>query len=150
MISTLLGTTRSASVLIILCVLFFPLEAAFGHSGATIFRAGWLTDLLVLSLGPYVLCSAVVFWIMILFSGCLATWIPLSFRTAVRPRSIGGPGSGSRRLSISYIYWGHRCSHRVGFLVAISIRFITAPEQSDGWPPMAKPSGRSYLYRPTG
>jgi sterol desaturase/sphingolipid hydroxylase (fatty acid hydroxylase superfamily) len=102
--------------LLILCLIFRPLEAAFpAWPGQRFFRPAWITDLCFF-LGQYFLWGGLVFWLLSCFRTWLDARLPSGFREAVATQPWWLQAVEVVLLSDFLIYWGHRVQHRVGFL----------------------------------
>jgi sterol desaturase/sphingolipid hydroxylase (fatty acid hydroxylase superfamily) len=99
-----------------LCLVFWPLEAAFPAAKRQRFlRPAWWTDLCFF-LGQYLLWSGLVLWILGQFGGWLDRVIPAGFREGVASQPWWLQAIEVVLLSDFCVYWGHRLQHRVGFL----------------------------------
>ena len=99
-----------------LCLVFWPLEAAFpAKPGQRFFRPAWGTDLCFF-LGQYLLWSGAVLWLLSHFGIWLDTVIPAGLRAPVAAQPWWAQAGETILLSDFCIYWGHRLQHRVGFL----------------------------------
>jgi sterol desaturase/sphingolipid hydroxylase (fatty acid hydroxylase superfamily) len=99
-----------------LCIVFWPLEAAFpAKPGQRIFRPAWLTDLFFF-LGQYLLWNGAVLWVLAHFGATLQGIAPAGLRAYVAEQPIWAQAVAVVVLSDLLVYWGHRLQHRVGFL----------------------------------
>ena len=99
-----------------LCVVFWPLEAAFpARPGQRFFRPAWLTDLCFF-LGQYLLWNGAVLWALTHFGHVVHVAVPASFRDVVASQPWWLQAVEVVLLSDFCVYWGHRLQHRVGFL----------------------------------
>ena len=114
---TLYGLTFSTGMsFLFLCLVFWPLEAAFpAKPGQKFFRPAWWTDLCFF-LGQYFLWSSLVFFLLTRFGGWIDGIMPASFRQAVARQAWFVQAIEVIVLSDFFIYWGHRFQHRVNFL----------------------------------
>src|SRR5260370_5884100 len=114
MILFALGLT-GLSVLL-LCLLFRPLEMVFpAKPGQRFVRPAWFTDLCFL-LGQYLLWSGLVLWALVHFSHQLDGIVPQGFRQGVASQSWWLQVIEVVLLSDFFIYWAHLLQHRVGCL----------------------------------
>jgi sterol desaturase/sphingolipid hydroxylase (fatty acid hydroxylase superfamily) len=102
--------------LVLLCLVFRPLEAAFpAWPAQRFFRPAWVTDLCFF-LGQFLLWGGLVFWVL----SCFRTWLDggllYRFRGAVAAQPWWLQAVEVVLLSDFLNYWGHRLQHRVGFL----------------------------------
>jgi len=99
-----------------LCLMFWPLEAAFpAKPGQRFFRPAWFTDLCFF-LGQYLLWGGIVLSILNRFSGWLDGVAPASLRESVQSQPWWLQAIEVILLSDVCIYWGHRMQHKIGFL----------------------------------
>ena len=99
-----------------LCVVFWPLEAAYpAKARQRFFRPAWWTDLCFF-LGQYLLWPGLVVWILSHFGAWLDDVVPGSFRRSVASQPWWLQAIEVVLLSDLLIYWGHRLQHRVGFM----------------------------------
>jgi sterol desaturase/sphingolipid hydroxylase (fatty acid hydroxylase superfamily) len=99
-----------------LCLVFWPLEAAFpAKPGQRFFRPRWFTDLCFF-LGQYLLWGGLVLWLLTHFGARLQEILPAGFQQAVRRQPWWLQAFEVVFLSDFFIYWGHRLQHNVGFL----------------------------------
>lgn len=99
-----------------LCVVFWPLEAAFpAKPGQRFFRPAWWTDLCFF-LGQYLLWNGAVLWALTHFGHVVHAAVPASFRAAVASQPWWLQAVEVVLLSDFCVYWGHRLQHGVGFL----------------------------------
>ena len=99
-----------------LCLVFWPLEAAFpAKPGQKFFRPAWWTDLCFF-LGQYLLWTSLVFWLLSRFGGWIEWIVPANFRAAVARQPWWLQAFEVILLSDFFIYWGHRFQHRFEFL----------------------------------
>jgi sterol desaturase/sphingolipid hydroxylase (fatty acid hydroxylase superfamily) len=114
---TFYGLAFSTGVsFLFLCLVFWPLEAAFpAKPGQKFFRPAWWTDLCFF-LGQYLLWTSVVFWLLTRFGGWIDGIVPAAFRVAVARQPWWIQAIEVILLSDFFIYWGHRFQHRIGFL----------------------------------
>src|SRR5256885_2836968 len=99
-----------------LCLVFWPLEAAFpANASQRFFRAAWSTDLCFF-LGQYLLWTGGVLWILARFAGWIDHVMPAGFRQTVASQPWCLQAIEVVLLSDFFVYWGHRLQHRVGFL----------------------------------
>src|SRR5215211_7158945 len=99
-----------------LCLVFWPLEAAFpARKGQKFFRREWGTDLCFF-LGQYLLWGAAVLWVLTRLGGWIGSFVPSHLRSAVAAQPWLLQALEVIVLSDLFVYWGHRFQHRVGFL----------------------------------
>jgi len=99
-----------------LCLVFWPLEAAFpARAGQRFFRREWWTDLCFF-LGQYLLWGGSVLWVLNHFAGWVDGVAPPALRRSVASQPWWLQAIEVVLLSDFCIYWGHRIQHRVGFL----------------------------------
>ncbi len=99
-----------------LCLVFWPLEAAFpAKPGQRFFRPAWWLDLCFF-LGQYLLWSGGVLWLLNHFANWLDITMPFQLRAAVASQSWWLQAIEVILLSDFFVYWGHRLQHRVAFL----------------------------------
>ncbi|MFN3343730.1 MAG: sterol desaturase family protein [Flavobacteriales bacterium] len=101
--------------IIVLFLIFTPMELVFPANKQKIFRSHWLTDLWFF-LGQYLLWSHLVFWVLFYFSLGLDQIIPSSFRNAVATQPFWLQCIEVIVLSDFMIYWAHRFQHHNNFL----------------------------------
>ena len=114
---TIGGLTLSCALsFLFLCLVFWPLEAAFpAKRGQRFFRPAWWTDLFFFC-GQYLLWGGAVLWVLGKFAGWLDGIVPTGFRAGVARQPWWLAAIEVVLLSDFFIYWGHRFQHRVGFL----------------------------------
>lgn len=99
-----------------LCVVFWPLEAAFpAKPGQRFFRPDWITDLCFF-LGQYLLWNGAALWVLARFGHVVHMVVPKEFRQAVASQPWALQAVEVVLLSDFCVYWGHRLQHRVEFL----------------------------------
>lgn len=101
--------------LLVLIVIFVPMEKVFPAKRQSLFRPSWLVDLCFF-LGQYLVWSGVVLWCLDFFSLWLDDVVPAGFRSAVQSQPWWLQMLEVIILSDFLIYWGHRLQHNVGFL----------------------------------
>ena len=101
--------------LMLLGVIFSPLEKCFPARRQKTFRPGWLTDLCFF-LGQYLLWGGLVFGFLAWCAPWITGIVPASFRAAVHAQPWWLQAIGVILLSDFFIYWGHRIQHQVSFL----------------------------------
>ena len=101
--------------LVVLALVFRPLELVFPASKQRFFRPEWWTDLLFF-LGQYLLWGGLVLSVLGMVQGWLDTHVPSSFRERVAAQPWWLQAIEVVVLSDFLIYWGHRLQHRVPFL----------------------------------
>jgi sterol desaturase/sphingolipid hydroxylase (fatty acid hydroxylase superfamily) len=107
----------SGTGFLFLCLVFWPLEAAFpAKRGQKFFRREWLLDLCFF-LGHYLLWGGAVLWVLTRFGGWIGgTIVPTQVRADVASQPWLLQAIEVVVLSDLCVYWGHRLQHRVGFL----------------------------------
>jgi sterol desaturase/sphingolipid hydroxylase (fatty acid hydroxylase superfamily) len=108
----LLATALS---LLILCMVFRPLEMLFPAKKQKLLRPAWFTDLCFF-LGQYLLWTGGVFYLLGFLDRWLDTVMPWTFRQTVAAQPWWLQAVEVIVLSDVLIYWGHRLQHRVPFL----------------------------------
>lgn len=99
-----------------LCLVFWPLEAAYpARKGQKFFRREWGADLCFF-LGQYLLWSGAVLWLLSRLGGWLGTIVPAEFQSDVASQPWWLQALEVIVLSDLFVYWGHRLQHRVSFL----------------------------------
>jgi sterol desaturase/sphingolipid hydroxylase (fatty acid hydroxylase superfamily) len=98
-----------------LCLVFWPLEAAFPAKRQRLFRADWLTDLCFF-LGQYLLWNGLVLWVLTRFGGWLDGIVPAGFRAGVASQPWLLQAVEVVLLSDLFVYWGHRLQHNNALL----------------------------------
>jgi sterol desaturase/sphingolipid hydroxylase (fatty acid hydroxylase superfamily) len=102
--------------LLLLVLLFFPMEKVFAaRKNQKFFRPSWWLDLCFF-LGQYLLWSALVLWALSYFSFWLDDIMSQTFRKKVAAQPWWLQAIEVVVLSDFIIYWGHRLQHSVGFL----------------------------------
>lgn len=102
--------------LLLLVLLFSPMEKVFAaRKNQQFFRPSWWLDLCFF-LGQYLLWSALVLWALSYFSFWLDDIMPQTFRKKVADQPWWLQAIEVVVLSDFIIYWGHRLQHSVGFL----------------------------------
>lgn len=102
--------------LVVLGVMFRPLELAFpARRGQRLLRPAWGTDLLFF-LGQYLLWNGLVFGLLAQAGGHVAAWMPRGLRAAVAAQPWWAQAVEVVVLSDLLVYGGHRLQHRVPFL----------------------------------
>lgn len=101
--------------LLLLCLIFRPLEMVFPAKKQKFFRPEWWTDLCFF-LGQYLLWSSLVLWLLTRFGGWIDGIVPVPFRTAVASQPWWLQAVEVVLLSDFFIYWGHRLQHKLPFL----------------------------------
>lgn len=102
--------------LLLLCLIFRPLEWAFpAKKDQKFLRPEWWTDLCFF-LGQYLLWGGAVLWLLSRFADWLDTLAPMALRHAVAAQPWWLQAVEVVLLSDFFIYWGHRLQHRVPFL----------------------------------
>jgi sterol desaturase/sphingolipid hydroxylase (fatty acid hydroxylase superfamily) len=101
--------------LLLLCLVFRPLEMLFPAKKQKLLRPAWFTDLCFF-LGQYLLWTGGVFWLL----GFLYVWldqvVPGTFRHTVAAQPWWLQAMEVIVLSDFCIYWGHRLQHKMPFL----------------------------------
>jgi sterol desaturase/sphingolipid hydroxylase (fatty acid hydroxylase superfamily) len=106
----------SGTGFLFLCLIFWPLEAAFpARPGQRFFRREWWTDLCFL-LGQYLLWGGLALWVLTRFDGWLSPIVSADLRAAVASQPMWLQAIEVVVLSDLCVYWGHRLQHRLGFL----------------------------------
>lgn len=114
--STLSASILAAGVsLVVLALVFRPLELLFPATRQRFFRPEWWTDLLFF-LGQYLVWGGLVFSGLGLLQGWLDTHVPSGFRQQVAAQPWWLQVVEVVILSDFLIYWGHRLQHRVPLL----------------------------------
>lgn len=101
--------------LLLLFVIFSPLEKCFPAQVQKIFRPHWKTDFCFF-LGQYLLWGGLVFGLLAMCAPWLSSIVPSSFRALVQAQPWWLRALEVILLSDLLIYWGHRIQHRVPFL----------------------------------
>lgn len=106
----------TAASLLLLALIFVPLERVFpAQRKQKTFRGGWLLDLCFFA-GQYLLWGALVVWVLNHFADALTGIVPQNVRTAVASQPLWLQLIEAVFLSDLLIYWGHRLQHNVPFL----------------------------------
>lgn len=114
--STLPASILAAGVsLVVLALVFRPLELLFPATRQRFFRPEWWTDLLFF-LGQYLVWGGLVFSGLGLLQGWLDAHVPSGFRQQVAAQPWWLQAVEVVMLSDFLIYWGHRLQHRVPLL----------------------------------
>jgi sterol desaturase/sphingolipid hydroxylase (fatty acid hydroxylase superfamily) len=92
--------------LMLLGIIFSPLEKCFPAQRQKIFRPGWLTDLCFF-LGQYLLWGGLVFGFLAWCAPWITGVVPASFRAMVHSQPWWLQAVGVMLLSDFLIYWGH-------------------------------------------
>lgn len=100
---------------LILFLIFAPLEKCFPAQAQKIFRPHWKTDFCFF-LGQYLLWCGLVFGLLAICAPWLSSILPDSFRSMVQSQPWWVRALEVILLSDLLIYWGHRIQHRVPFL----------------------------------
>jgi len=115
-VSTLSASILAAGVsLVVLALVFRPLELLFPASKQRFFRPEWWTDLLFF-LGQYLVWGGLVFSGLGLLQGWLDTHVSSSFLQHVAAQPWWLQAVEVVIMSDFLIYWGHRLQHRVPLL----------------------------------
>ncbi len=101
---------------VFLCLVFWPLEAAFpARPGQRFFRPAWMTDLCYFA-GQYLLWNGLVVAVLLAFKQLLDGIVPDGLHAAFAAQSFWLQTLIVLVLSDFLIYWGHRLQHKVDFL----------------------------------
>src|SRR5262245_19155894 len=91
-----------------LCLVFWPLEAAYpAAERQRFFRPAWLTDLCFFA-GQYLLWNGAVLWVLARFGHWIDSIAPTTFRAAVAAQPWWLQAIEVVVLSDLCVYWGHR------------------------------------------
>ncbi len=101
--------------LVILFIIFTPLEKCFPAKAQRVIRPAWLTDLCFF-LGQYLLWTTLVFGALAWCAPWLSLIVPVGFRAMVGEQPWWLQAFEVILVSDFFIYWGHRIQHRVPFL----------------------------------
>lgn len=105
----------TGGTLVVLFVLFAPLERAFPARRQRVFRREWLTDLCFFA-GQFLLFNGLVIGLLALLAEPLGQVLPAGVREGVATWPFALQALLAILLCDVTIYWGHRLSHRVDFL----------------------------------
>lgn len=113
--SFLHSVLMTGASLLVLCLVFRPLELCFPAKKQKLLRPQWFTDLLFF-LGQYLLWNGLVLYLIELIRLQIDAAVPGDFRAAVAAQPLWLQGIEMLVLSDVLIYWGHRLQHRWEFL----------------------------------